>query len=968
MTGTTPVAGTAPVRKHDTPVGDLVAVATSLCTLASRDPVEVLRRAGHLLEIAGRHTELRVLARHAACLAHVERGEPDQALRHARLALRAARRAGLEHRIGQLRLTTAGLELERNGPAAGLAQVALAHPDLRGEEAARAWCLRGLHLIGRGDHVRAHAALVVAVEELRRTGGGHWLAVALNGRGAARAYLGRPAEADTDFAAAAAVWFATGRTHRALACLHNRGFAAVVAGDLPRALELFERARQAGLDPERYPESLVDEADALLAAGLLRQAEDQLRHAVRLLAAAGRWTKLADAQLALADCMFRASGPARVGAAAALATEVTRRLRRQGRTGWAVLATALRTRCLLDEIRARNGAAGTWPRRRRLALLRRVAAVAAECEHHGWWAAGAELRVEAAAVAHDCGFPGTEPVELLAPLVTGRSPVPVRLRALRWVARARAAALRGEYRRALAACRHGVRLAVEHGITLDAVRSRAVRLDPVTELTGIALDVVLERARRTHGTGAAAARTVLRWSELRHEAGRVHPAVRPPRDRQVAAALAELRAAAVRERCATGGGRDAGPERSAVIRHEQRVRRLLPRVDGGTGTGERNRRDRGLSGPDLREVSTALDGAALLSFCAHRGSLIAVSVTGSRVRLHEIGPLEQLARYVELVRFAARLQVARAGGTRLPLQAPAGLDRGAARAADVLDRMLFGRLRSWLGDRPLVVVPDGPLRALPWSVLPSCTGRPLTLAPSVGAWTRAHRRAARPGRGAVWVAGPGLAHAAEEVLALHRVGGGRLLLPAAARTGSVLRALDGADVGHLAVHGRFREDHPLFSTVELQDGPLYGYDLHRLRRAPRLVVLSACEGARCDEPGGGPLLGLAAVLLERGCAVVVGSVLPVPDERVPPLMADLHRGVRAGRSPAEALAEAQARHGHHGFVCLGAGTTPLRSVSADGVPVRGGGACATGSEPRPARGPACRTRSGPGAASVPASR
>src|SRR5262249_3062590 len=76
-------------------------------------------------------------------------------------------------------------------------------------------------------------------------------------------------------------------------------------------------------------------------------------------------------------------------------------------------------------------------------------------------------------------------------------------------------------------------------------------------------------------------------------------------------------------------------------------------------------------------------------------------------------------------------------------------------------------------------------------------------------------------------------------------------------------ALDGAATAHLACHGHFRSDSPLFSSLQLADGPLNVYELQRLRVAPGGVVLSACDLAPSTLPPGDGLLGLAPVLRRR---------------------------------------------------------------------------------------------------------
>src|SRR5256885_17217424 len=63
--------------------------------------------------------------------------------------------------------------------------------------------------------------------------------------------------------------------------------------------------------------------------------------------------------------------------------------------------------------------------------------------------------------------------------------------------------------------------------------------------------------------------------------------------------------------------------------------------------------------------------------------------------------------------------------------------RAAGPVARRLDSALLGPIRDLIGDRPLVVVPSSSIRGLPWSALPSCTGRPVSVTPSANSWFRA---------------------------------------------------------------------------------------------------------------------------------------------------------------------------------------------------------------------------------------
>jgi len=130
----------------------------------------------------------------------------------------------------------------------------------------------------------------------------------------------------------------------------------------------------------------------------------------------------------------------------------------------------------------------------------------------------------------------------------------------------------------------------------------------------------------------------------------------------------------------------------------------------------------------------------------------------------------------------------------------------------------------------------------------------------------------------------------------------------------------------VAAHGTFRADSPLFSAIELADGPLTGYDLERLDRAPHQVILSSCDSALSAPVGADELLGLTSALISLGTAGVVASVVPVSDPATVPFMLTLHRHLRNGSRLAEALTLARhavgpdfaARSTARSFIALGA--------------------------------------------------
>jgi CHAT domain-containing protein len=229
-------------------------------------------------------------------------------------------------------------------------------------------------------------------------------------------------------------------------------------------------------------------------------------------------------------------------------------------------------------------------------------------------------------------------------------------------------------------------------------------------------------------------------------------------------------------------------------------------------------------------------------------------------------------------------------------------------------------LREHLGDEELVIVPTGPLSGVPWSLLPDLRGRPVTVAPSASVWLSGRREPHRPAGGELLVAGPDLEHAAAEVERLSAIyPDGETLLGEDATVESAMKALDGCAVAHFATHGHHEQDSVLFSRLDLADGPLMAYDIHRLGAAPEHVILSSCDVGRAVVRDGDEILGFTAALLYSGTRTVVSSVARMDDAAAVGVMTAYHRGLATGVAPARALADAALTEPLTPLVCFGSG-------------------------------------------------
>jgi hypothetical protein len=813
------------------------------------------------------------------------------ALRHLRRSLQIAERENLALHSARARLVLASVLLSLGDPTGAMRETDLAEPALRGGDLGRLYAQRAviLHVQGRLDE--ALELYRRALPVLRRAGDMLYEAKVLNNRAMLYSSRGALAAADADLRRVERLSASMGMDRLAATTRQNLGYVAALRGDLPAALAWFDRAdawfRANGIVDAV---GLRDRCEALLPAGLVVEARQAAEEAVHHLAEEGRASFLAEARLLLSEAALRDGDPV---TARAEADRALRSFARQRRPRWVAAAryAALRAAWL-----------GGERSRALLATARRTAAALADA---GWLVPALDAHLIAAQLALELG--GLEEArDLLARAARARRRGPVDLRSRAWHAEALVRLAAGDRRGAESALRAGMRVLDSFRGALGATELRAYASAHAGDVARLGLRLAVEERR---------ADRVLAWAE-RWRAGalQLRP-VRPSGDTAREDALAELRRVVSQIEQGALAGRDTTALRRRQATLEQFVQRRARHAAGGAyGLAPR---------PTVAELDGLLGERALVEVLALDGRLHAVVLAGGRLTLQRLGDLREVSQELAGLRFGLR-RLAFGHGSPTSLAAAAD---AVAFAAGRLDELLVGPLAARVGvDRPLVLVPTGVLHALPWSALPSLHGRPLSVAPSAALWRRAAEAAARPTGGGrvVIVEGPGLPGAAGEVAALAaRYPDATCLTGPAATVAAVAEALDGAELAHVAAHGTFRVDNPLFSSLQLADGPLTVYDLEGLARAPRRLVLSACDSGLSGVRPGDELMGLAGALFALGMSTLVASVVPVPDAATKELMLALHQRLQAGLGPAAALAGAQAASGRDAvaasFVCFGAG-------------------------------------------------
>ena len=162
--------------------------------------------------------------------------------------------------------------------------------------------------------------------------------------------------------------------------------------------------------------------------------------------------------------------------------------------------------------------------------------------------------------------------------------------------------------------------------------------------------------------------------------------------------------------------------------------------------------------------------------------------------------------------------------------------------------------------------------------------------------------------------GDDLAHLRSEVDAIATVLSQRAAVAIETTRAHYLQQASDARLIHIAAHGLFRDDDPLFSGIALADGTLTTLDIFNTPLQASLVTLSACDTGRHVIGGGDELFGLMRSFLSAGAASLLLTLWRVEDEISAEIMRHFYNELLTGKSKAEALRAAQLTQlDHHPF-------------------------------------------------------
>lgn len=310
---------------------------------------------------------------------------------------------------------------------------------------------------------------------------------------------------------------------------------------------------------------------------------------------------------------------------------------------------------------------------------------------------------------------------------------------------------------------------------------------------------------------------------------------------------------------------------------------------------------------DLETIRSSLTpDVVLVEYFIARGKVFACVVDRERLEIRE---LTRASEARELHRFL-QFQLSKLVPGRPRTEASSALVEKATRAyLRELYEILIAPIRRHLDKPELIVVPHGFLHYVPFHALHDGEAYlvdelSISYAPSAGVF---HLCAAKEATYeetslVLGVADERAPHILEEVRTVAKsLPGATLLLGREASEEALKRHGTTCRFLHLATHGFFRRDNPMFSAIQLGTSRLSLFDLYDLRLSAELVVLSGCGTGLNAVLGADELVGLTRGWLYAGAHSVLVSLWDVNDASTAVFMRRFYEHLGRGTDRAQAL-------------------------------------------------------------------
>jgi CHAT domain-containing protein len=297
----------------------------------------------------------------------------------------------------------------------------------------------------------------------------------------------------------------------------------------------------------------------------------------------------------------------------------------------------------------------------------------------------------------------------------------------------------------------------------------------------------------------------------------------------------------------------------------------------------------------IEKLQSALPpDATLVEYFSAGDRLIAAVITREEIRILPVTVLPRVTHILQLLRF--QLSKFRMGSEYVRRFEDPLLHATQSHLESLYDE-LIAPLRQYCQGKRLIIVPHGPLHFLPFHALKSgeeylCDSFTISYAPSASVFFACQGKPASVNTSSLVFGiaderAPQILEEAQSVAALLPQS---TLCVGNEATSSMLRE-KGPQTGllHIATHGVYRQDNPMFSGIRLGDGYLNLFDLYQMRLNSNLVALSGCATGMNFVAAGDELLGLQRGLFYAGASTLLLSLWDVHDQSTSEFMQLFYR-------------------------------------------------------------------------------
>src|SRR5437762_3228109 len=347
-------------------------------------------------------------------------------------------------------------------------------------------------------------------------------------------------------------------------------------------------------------------------------------------------------------------------------------------------------------------------------------------------------------------------------------------------------------------------------------------------------------------------------------------------------------------------------ERQARVRERELVRVL--RESSSTETAQA-----GMPGFDRVAFESVRESIApetlIVEYFQIGDRILACLLDRERLEIMSVGVASRLANVLRLLKF--QLSKFRLGPKYAEAFRDSLIQSTRSHLKSLYDELL-APIREFLSARHLVIVPHGALHYVPFHALFDgnkylIDDYMVSYAPSASIYSVCIQKA-------VNTFGPTLLMGVPDdkaPLIEHEIRSLSAILPCpqtylgSSATEQVLRS-EGprSRIVHIATHGNFRRDNPIFSAIRLGSSHLSVYDMYRLQLPAELITLSGCATGLNVVAAGDELIGLARGLFQAGAQSLLLSLWDVHDQSTADFMAAFYQQLTQGKDKANSLRQA----------------------------------------------------------------